>query len=151
MRQPGGCGLSQGRIDRDQIPGVLRELDVLVVPSIWWENSPLVIHEAFAAGVPVLCSGIGGMADMVADDVSGWHFPPGDHRALRVLLARLIDDPQQLERLKQGIPRVKTMVQDAEFHEELFERVVSSHEEWSAMEEESLLADELFDVDWPED
>ena len=41
----------------------MRQADWIVVPSIWWENAPLVILEARAAGRPVICSGIGGMAE----------------------------------------------------------------------------------------
>ena len=43
----------------------MRQADWIVVPSIWWENAPLVILEARAAGRPVICSGIGGMAELV--------------------------------------------------------------------------------------
>ena len=45
----------------------------VVVPSIWWENSPVVIQEAYAARRPVICSGIGGMAEKVIDGVTGLH------------------------------------------------------------------------------
>ena len=60
----------------------MRAVDWVVVPSIWWENAPLVIHEARAAGRPVICSGIGGMAELVEDGVTGLHVPPGDAAAL---------------------------------------------------------------------
>ena len=43
----------------------MSEIDWVVVPSRWWENSPLVIQEAFMHGRPVICSGIGGMAEKV--------------------------------------------------------------------------------------
>ena len=54
-----------GRFDEAQTAGVYAGFDVLVVPSLWLENSPLVIHEAFQAGVPVVGSRIGGTADLV--------------------------------------------------------------------------------------
>ena len=57
-------------------------VDWVVLPSIWWENAPLVLLEAQAAGVPVICSGIGGMAEMVEHGRTGLHVPPGDPRAL---------------------------------------------------------------------
>jgi glycosyltransferase involved in cell wall biosynthesis len=60
----------------------MRTVDWVVVPSTWWENAPLVIHEARAARRPVICSGIGGMAEMVEDGISGLHVPPGDAAAL---------------------------------------------------------------------
>ena len=45
----------------------MASVDWVVVPSIWWENSPLVIQEAFGYGRPVICSDIGGMAEKVTD------------------------------------------------------------------------------------
>lgn len=52
-------------------------VDWVVVPSIWWENSPMVIQEAFSFGRPVICSAIGGMAEKVRDGVDGIHVEPG--------------------------------------------------------------------------
>ena len=60
----------------------MAETDWVVVPSRWWENSPLVIQEAFMHGRPVICSGIGGMAEHVQDRVSGLHFEVGDDQSL---------------------------------------------------------------------
>ena len=66
----------------------MAECDYLLIPSRWWENSPVVIQEAFAAGLPVICSGIGGMAEKVKDGVSGLHFRVNDPVDLaRVILA----------------------------------------------------------------
>jgi len=66
---------------------VLSEMDVLVAPSLWWENSPLTVLEALAAGVPVVASAIGGVPELVEDGVSGILVPPGDAAALRAALA----------------------------------------------------------------
>src|SRR4030095_13264616 len=54
--------MATGARPQDAIPETLVSFDLLVVPSIWEENSPLVIREAFAAGVPVVASRIGGIA-----------------------------------------------------------------------------------------
>ena len=56
------------------LPLLMREVDWVVVPSRWWENSPLVIQEAFMQRRPVICSGIGGMAEKVTHGVNGLHF-----------------------------------------------------------------------------
>lgn len=77
-----------GPYDRSEVVGLMRAADWIVVPSVWWENAPLVIHEARAAGRPVICSGIGGMAELVTHGVDGLHVPPGDAAALaRTLLS----------------------------------------------------------------
>ena len=87
-------------LDRD---GVVRELartDVLVVPSQWYENRPLVILEALAAGVPVLCTDLGGMRELVQEGVQGHRFPFDDTQRLRDLLAELLVDPARLGALR---------------------------------------------------
>lgn len=56
----------------------MRSVDWVVVPSTWWENSPVVIQEARAAGVPVLCSDIGGMREKVRPGLDGLHFMAGN-------------------------------------------------------------------------
>lgn len=71
-----------GAYRRDDLPVLMSRTDWVVMPSIWWENAPLVLLEARAAGVPVICSGIGGMAEVVAHGVTGLHVPPGDPDAL---------------------------------------------------------------------
>lgn len=72
----------RGAYARQDLPVLMAGVDWLVMPSIWWENAPLVLLEARQAGLPVICSGIGGMAEMVAHGVTGLHVPPGDPRAL---------------------------------------------------------------------
>lgn len=78
-------------------------VDWVVIPSIWWENSPLVIQEAFRHGRPVICSNIGGMAEKVSDGKDGLHFEMGNPSALQAVLCRVIDDPSLLGRLRAGI------------------------------------------------
>jgi glycosyltransferase involved in cell wall biosynthesis len=63
-------------------------VDWVVIPSIWWENSPLVIQEAFHFGRPIICSDIGGMAEKVHDGVDGLHFRAGDSRDLADVISR---------------------------------------------------------------
>ncbi len=67
-----------GPYDNTNVARLMADCDYVLTPSRWWENSPVVIQEAFAVGCPVLCSGIGGMAEKVVDGVSGKHFRPGD-------------------------------------------------------------------------
>jgi glycosyltransferase involved in cell wall biosynthesis len=73
----------------------LASIDVLVVPSLWWENSPLTILEALARGVPVVASATGGVPEMFEDGVAGLVFEPGNVGALR----RQLDDVAQGRRL----------------------------------------------------
>jgi glycosyltransferase involved in cell wall biosynthesis len=78
-----------GPYAQQDLPGILDGVDAVVVPSVWWENSPVVIEEALARRVPVICSDIGGMAEKIRDGIDGWHFQAGNQASLAELLVRL--------------------------------------------------------------
>ncbi|TDH64420.1 glycosyltransferase [Dankookia rubra] len=80
-----------GPYDAVGLPGLMAQVDWVVVPSIWWENAPLVIQEAFLHRRPVICSEIGGMAEMVRDGVDGLHAPVGDPAGLARVMRRAIE------------------------------------------------------------
>jgi glycosyltransferase involved in cell wall biosynthesis len=102
----------------------LAEIDVLVVPSIWYENAPLVISEAFRNGVPVVASRLGGMAEMVADGVDGCLFNPGSAEDLARVLRVLVEDRAALTRLRAGITSPRTVDDDAAVLESLYKELV---------------------------
>jgi glycosyltransferase involved in cell wall biosynthesis len=95
-----------GVITDEEKPNVLAALDALIVPSIWFENAPLTIHEAFLVGVPVICSDIGGMQELVRNGVDGVHFRVGSPEDLRRVVLACIADPQQLRTLRPTAERV---------------------------------------------
>eukprot|EP00854_Cymbomonas_tetramitiformis_P002334 gene2334-3060_t len=64
------------------ITAALEQCDCIVVPSIWNENSPLVIHEAQQARKPVVTSGKGGMGELVKDQINGITFTHRDQKSL---------------------------------------------------------------------
>jgi glycosyltransferase involved in cell wall biosynthesis len=102
-----------GRLDRNQVWQVLAEVDALILPSLWYENAPVVIQEAFAARVPMLVSDLGALAEWVRDGVDGRLVPPGDVTAWRAALRQLADDPRQLEHWQRNIRRPLTLVEHA--------------------------------------
>lgn len=75
-----------GRYDPLDAVALMQSVGWVVVPSVWWENSPVVIQEARRAGTPLIVSDIGGMAEKVARDVDGFHFK----RAAPMDLARVM-------------------------------------------------------------
>ncbi len=93
---------------------MMAEVDWVVVPSIWWENSPLVIQEAFAQRRPVICSDIGGMAEKVTDGVNGLWFRVGDVDSLAATIRRAVATEGLWERLRAGIPPVHSMSEHAD-------------------------------------
>lgn len=98
-----------GRYDNAGLGEILGGLDAIVVPSIWYENSPLTIQEAQIAGVPVITSNQGGMAELVRDGVDGLHFRLGDAADLRRVLERVIEEPAILEEMRRHAPEVPTI------------------------------------------
>jgi glycosyltransferase involved in cell wall biosynthesis len=87
----------------EDLPALLGRTDFVVVPSIWWENSPLVIQEAFLHRRPVICSDIGGMAEKVADGIDGLHFRAGDPESLADTIERAVGTPDLWKTLRDGI------------------------------------------------
>jgi len=82
-----------GRVDNREIPVVYEKIDVLVVPSIWPENSPVTISEAMASGIPVIAFDLGGIGEMVEDGVTGFLVPPKDTFALAERIDRFLMNP----------------------------------------------------------
>jgi glycosyltransferase involved in cell wall biosynthesis len=123
-----------GVYPRGEISRVLQDLDVLVVPSLWYENSPNVILEAFAHRTPVIASDLGGMAELVKHSSSGLLFSTGDAEDLARQVRRLIDEPGLKERLSQGIQPVRSTAEEIDELESIYQEVsdVPVHLEVSA-------------------
>jgi glycosyltransferase involved in cell wall biosynthesis len=92
-----------GRYEPAALPSLLAEVDWVVVPSVWWENSPLVIQEAQMHRRPVICSGVGGMAEKVRDGVDGLHFTVGDPQSLADVIRRAVAAPDLWDTLSSQI------------------------------------------------
>jgi glycosyltransferase involved in cell wall biosynthesis len=106
----------------ERVGEVLDAIDVLVVPSIWWENSPLVVHEAFAAGAPVIAADAGGMAELVTNERDGLLFAHGDAAALAAALRRAVE-PGVVERLSRGTTPPRSLADDVAWHLDAYRRV----------------------------
>jgi glycosyltransferase involved in cell wall biosynthesis len=111
-----------GSVDPASRRSMYAAMDVLALPSVCHENAPLVILEAFSAGVPVVASNLAGMAETIRHGVDGLLFRPGDATALRRALQALVDDRALLARLTKGVPPVKTLATHAVEMTALFER-----------------------------
>lgn len=98
-----------GTFPNEQIGSVFSELDVLVVPSIWYENTPLVIYSAQAVGCPVIASNLGGMAEVVEHEKNGLLFKAGDVVGLAASIGRLTDDQELLHKLASNAVKPKSI------------------------------------------
>jgi glycosyltransferase involved in cell wall biosynthesis len=92
-----------GRLTREEVWDTLAQVDVVVVPTLWYETFSFIISEAFIAGVPVIASRLGPVADRVRDGVDGLLVPPGDVSAWRAALQRLVEEPNFLARLRANV------------------------------------------------
>ncbi|MBP0444034.1 glycosyltransferase [Roseomonas sp. SSH11] len=91
-----------GRYDSADVVALMASVGWVIMPSIWWENSPVVIQEARRAGTPLMVSGIGGMAEKVLDGVDGLHFRAGSVPDLtRAMLEGAV--PENHERLSSSL------------------------------------------------
>jgi glycosyltransferase involved in cell wall biosynthesis len=86
-----------GHIENARIPAMYQKMDVLMVPSVWPENSPVTITEAMASGIPVIASDVGGIGELVDDGVTGFLVPPDDSPALAERIQRFLGRPELRE------------------------------------------------------
>lgn len=112
-----------GPFERGEIARVFSEIDVLVVPSLWPENSPLAVHEAIVARVPVLAADVGGLAELVRGSRAGWLFRAGDVNDLRLRMEEIIRRPEVLAEVRADVPPVKNIAEQAAELEALYVRV----------------------------
>ena len=113
-----------GLYSPEDIPARMAAVDWLVMPSIWWENAPLVVQEAFRHGRPVICGNVGGMAESVRDGVDGLHFPLGDAVGLAEVMRRAAEEPGLWERLAAATPAPRRMEDAAAEHLALYRRLM---------------------------
>lgn len=114
-----------GHYDNKLVIQILSDVDAVVVPSVCYENSPTVALEAFAAGRPVIGTNVGGISEIVQDNVNGLLFERGDATDLASQMQRIIDDPPLLSRLKQGITRVPTAEEELQRYLAVYQRALS--------------------------
>jgi glycosyltransferase involved in cell wall biosynthesis len=98
-----------GTFPNHQISDIFANLDVLVVPSIWYENTPLVIYSSMAAGCPVIATNLGGMSEAIADRTNGLLFEKGNIPQLAARLRELADNRNLLRQLAANAPIPKSI------------------------------------------
>lgn len=114
-----------GPYERSHVYDIIADTDVVVVPSIWPENSPITIQEAFAMKVPVITADIGGMKELVIDGENGLLFRWKDPADLCEKMRVVIDQPELLSRFSANLANrpVKSIEQNARELAEIY----SSH------------------------
>ena len=120
----GGRVAMLGPYHREDVARLMRDVDWVIVPSIWWENAPLVIQEAFQHRRPVICSDIGGMAEMVRDGRDGLHFRVADPASLAATMRRAADDPREWKRIVATMANARSIEESADDHLSTYARLL---------------------------
>jgi glycosyltransferase involved in cell wall biosynthesis len=116
-----------GRYEQAELPALLSAVDWVVVPSIWWENSPLVIQEAMMHRRPVICSDIGGMAEKIRDGFNGLHFRVGDPYSLADAIRRAVSTPTLWDELRSRITDPHPMDEHVMIISDIYNELLARH------------------------
>ena len=113
-----------GPFNHREISSVFSKFDVLVYPSIWYENQPIAIMEALLAKIPIITSNLGGRAELVQDGVTGLLFEAGNPEDLSQKMVSLINNPQLLRKLSETPRQVKTIEKNAQELNEIYDSLM---------------------------
>lgn len=122
-----------GHVPHSQLGEIFADIDMLVVPSQWAENNPRVVQEAFASKTPVIASNVGGISEFVKHEVNGLLFECGDGTDLAGQLQHIVNEPVMLDRLRSNVPRVKTMAEEIDDLEQIYEELVTKYQQVSVL------------------
>jgi len=114
-----------GEYAREDVPWLVGDADLGVVPSVWWDNGPQTVLEMLACGVPVLGANLGGIPDFIEPGVNGLLFDGNDTNDLCAQLRRVVLDHELRVRLRAGIRQIKSMVEHAGEIESLYARCLA--------------------------
>ncbi len=110
-------------LSHSEVFETLKKYDALLVPSQWMETGPMVVLEAFAAGIPVIGSDLGGIQDIVRHDVDGLLVPFDNKKKWSDVLERIVKDKTLLPRLKRNIASQKTMQTVTKHMESIYKKL----------------------------
>ncbi len=115
-----------GPFEGEKVGWILSEVDVLVVPSAWYENTPLVVYEAFASGTPVVATDLGGLSEVIEHGRNGLLFNVDDVRGLNAQLLRFLLEPDLLFNLREGIEPIRTVEDSVDELEQLYKELLGT-------------------------
>lgn len=128
FRQVGRRVRFMGSYKSEDLARIMRNVDWTIVPSTWWENSPVVIQEAFFHSRPIIASDIGGMAEKVLDGVDGLHFHVSSAESLAEKMTLAIRSPGLWDRLRARITPPCSADESSRQHVAVFERLLARRE-----------------------
>ncbi len=124
----------KGVVPSEEVIPTLSNYDLLCLPSVFSEMSPLVIQEAFAAGIPVLASNVYGNVEQITEEVDGWLFRFNDPEHLYQKLVYLIDNTEVVENAALRLPTPNSFSRVGENHLRLYESILADKKELAEMQ-----------------
>jgi len=115
-----------GEYRYEDMPIILNDIDMIVVPSVWWENSPLVLLRALAHNVPAIVSDLGGMTEIVTDGENGFVFEAGNVESLAEILDKLGRNPAILNEMKANIRHPPRIEEEAFEYELIYSKLFTA-------------------------
>ncbi len=115
-----------GEYRYEEMSDIMDGIDVLVVPSVWWENSPLILLRALAHKVPAIVSNLGGLTEIIKEGENGFSFEAGNPKSLAAVLKRIGDHPTILNEIKNKIRHPPRIEEEAFEYEQLYMNLISN-------------------------
>ncbi len=103
-----------GRYYPEELPEILKQIDIMVLPSICNDTAPQTIFESFSSGIPIIASNIGGFPDFVRHELNGLLFEPGNSDDLARKIDQVLSNPDAILEYQTKIPRLKTISENAD-------------------------------------
>jgi glycosyltransferase involved in cell wall biosynthesis len=127
----------RGRFDNRKIGQVLSDIDVLLVPSIWFENAPLTLNEAAMTRTPIIVSDRGGMLEFVKANDYGRTFELGNPESLTKVMMELAADRSRASALAGNPPPIKPVAANADELIGIYERIRAGDYTAPSLEEQT--------------
>lgn len=117
-----------GEYKYEELPDIFNEIDIVVVPSLWWENSPLILLGALAHNVPAIVSNLDGMTEIIKDSENGFSFEVGNVESLANVLRKISEDPTILNEMKNKIRHPPRIEEEAFEYEKIYSSLIERNQ-----------------------
>jgi glycosyltransferase involved in cell wall biosynthesis len=115
----------RGTFKIETLPEIMKDTSMMVIPSTYYENYPLVLLISLAYNVPAIVSNIGGMPELIKEDLNGFLFEMGDSEALANIIKRIAKKPEILEEKRKNIVKPSRNEEEAKSYENIYEKLYS--------------------------
>jgi glycosyltransferase involved in cell wall biosynthesis len=115
-----------GEFKEEELSHLMKEMDCMIVPSIWWENSPLTVLTSLAFKVPVITINLGGGEELVKNGINGFNFEIGNPESLADIINKIAENPNVLDEIRSNIIRPPRVEEEAFEYDEIYQKCLGS-------------------------